>query len=389
MGTLRGMSAVRVATCLLAVVAALLLVADVRADEGATPIADEEVGSAGNLPPVEIFVVAQDFQNVAGTCVRFGAEGAAGVETCVDLSGYAPFSISGPGRYVLEVTSVPEGCTVLSANPRLIEITPEDLDAEALQFPVVLGCEGDEPDKNIVQVNAYLCQDAARAGEVAFVVGYGNIFEAADDPSCRLAGEGEQTFRLVPVGDQEPREAATDAMGSVRFEAVAVGTYAVTELASGATTQRFEFSPLFPPSDSTDVVSVTAITYVAEEPTPPAGGTGSGSVEVLLYLCNGTEEQAGTYDVFVGAAVFAAEDQPSCGVTSSFELHDFGGGAAGAALDLRAGSFLLVADDLPPGDVRGGHRAERCDLAGLHAPGRRLRARDVRGVFVTPRAARR
>ena len=124
------------------------------------------------------------------------------------------------------------------------------------------------------------------------------------------------------------------------------GDFVVTDVASGIASQAFRFQPPFD-SEIVETFVVTAIIYVAAVPTPtPSTGDEPGTIEVVNQFCY-DDERAGSYDVFVGAAV-AAEVQPTCfAVPDSFTL------SSPALAEPRFVSPddgpTTVVSDLPPG----------------------------------------
>jgi hypothetical protein len=263
----------RIAVALVAVVVALAIGALRAGAEEGTPLAlppdavsdarvtadedEEDVVEPDEFTGIVVDVQVEDF-NVVDVCYEFGREGAQGDPGCTE-DGSVEIPLTEPGRYVLTVTSAPDGCAIVSTNPEVIDFTEDDLVHGTVVFAVfLLDCgTGPEPDAEVL-VDAYVCEQPDGAGEVEFFVGGGIVF--ASDTSCRLAAAGEQTFRLVPLGDRPETESTTDDTGRATFAAVPFGTYAVTELGSGATSPAFTVGPPFPPDDEFELHEAVAAT---------------------------------------------------------------------------------------------------------------------------------
>ena len=181
------MSSRRSLTWSLRAVAVVLLLLGVLAHVGVVR-ADEE--GDGEFPDEQGIYI--DFQNEAfdeiEVCYRVDPPAGDAIEDCTfDFFAFVP--IEALGSYTVTVTSVPSNCAVVSLNPVTVDMTADGQDGGSAQASFLLDCGTlADPTAGPVTVDAYVCEDTARAGEIDFLVGSG--LRPGERPQLPARGTG-------------------------------------------------------------------------------------------------------------------------------------------------------------------------------------------------------
>ena len=158
-----------------------------------------------------------------------------------------------------------------------------------------------DPDLSAhVEGTSYICQNAARAGEVdLFVVA---VTAAAVDGDCRAAMSGELSFTITTT-DSDTYNGSTTDEGFVQFDITAPATFALTEDASGVSAGDISV-------EDNDNVDFLFIQYV-ESVTLPPGLSGTSAIQIYHLKCL-DNARAGETDLFAGEIVQVADVETGC-----------------------------------------------------------------------------
>ena len=234
------------------------------AHAGAVRADEEGDGEFPDEPGIFIDFQSEAFDEIE-VCYRVDPPAGDPIEDCtLDFFAFVP--IEAPGNYTVTVTSVPSNCAVVSLNPVTVDVTADGPDGGSAHASFLLDCGTlADPTAGPVTVDAYVCEDASRAGEIDFLVGSG--FVLASDLSCRLAGPGE---RQLPPHSARGSAGAGDGDGRHWAGALPGGAVRRFRRDRCGIGDRLAGVPV-PASlrlrDRRDL-RVTAIIYVAAVPTP-------------------------------------------------------------------------------------------------------------------------